>query len=937
MFIFISICRKRAIMKQFLSIILLLLPIFVYSDDFIGWKELETEHYRFIFEEKDKDTAFELAGYGEEIYNIVSDFFNYYPKRINIYINGRIDTPNGFFYPIPGSINLYPAYPLNSENATKSESWLYELLLHEMVHYISLENPRGFFGGLSYIFGKDLAAANGAFLPAWLIEGIAVYLETKYTNGGRGRNLYFRAFNDAAALEEKYPNIYQLAYSSDFPPYNRIYSGGYLLTEHLLKTYGEDIFQRVYLRYTKFPFFGPFHAFRKETGYSIKEIYESLKEKEISKFNSRRSLREEYPSAKLSPASYSNWTHPVDTDKGIMIYRRAQDEKSSILCIDKETGNQETVVEVELIDSSSFNSDSTGNILVFSKADYSLYHMYGYSIISNLYIHENGKTRLLNENQSLFQPAISSDGENIIAVQRRGAYSRLVSVDKLNGQITILFEKEETNIMNPVFSHSSDKIAFVLNDHGYQDIYLIDASNPGSIQPLMTIDMHSEYYPRFIDDDTISFISDRDDDLSLFSFNLQNRQLKLRFKDPVGVADAYIQNNKVYYNSYRTNGYELRQGEIGLSKDYSLFDSNTSLPSITEKTAYETKKYIDWTLPYLWLPKPELKITATEGVQTGIGAVVFAGSYGQSGEWIFNFNYTPGLGQMNGSFDFSQKLGTTSLGYNFLQSYDEIYNGSNYIWRQSTDQGLQWIIPLFEKSRLNWRNVIKTYLSINHKLQITNTGTFSFTDSFSMNPENFLYSGAGFIYNGFNINYPAKSLFGDTSIQNRIDFSILLPLLSSEITTFVIKDSLILALPFGPEGFLLQTRIQGAYHSGQLSSSALSARGWTPTYVNSDISMLYSMDYLMPLALLDAGMPFGFNIQNIALAVHFEGISNFSFSGSTYNELFCGLEFIGTYGYNYGTTPIGAGINFRVYRQGSSFIPSEDIKFYFFLSLNSLY
>ena len=130
--------------------------------------------------------------------------------------------------------------------------------------------------------------------------------------------------------------------------------------------------------------------------------------------------------------------------------------------------------------------------------------------------------------------------------------------------------------------------------------------------------------------------------------------------------------------------------------------------------------------------------------------------------------------------------------------------------------------------------------------------------------------------------------------------------------------------------------LEGAYHNRQLSSSALSARGWTATYISSDISLKYDLSYLMPIALVDWGMPYGFNIQNIAMAIHFEGISNFTFTGSSYNELLFGLEFIGTYGYNYGSTPIGAGINFRLYKQGIPFNPAEDIKVYFFFSFNSL-
>ena len=923
-------------MKRFLSIILLLIPVFCWTDDFIGWKQIETEHYRFIFEGKDENTAQELASHGEEIYGLVSDFFQSYPKKVNVYINGRIDTPNGFFYPIPGSINLYPVYPLSSTNSTKSESWLYELLLHEMVHYISLENRKGIFGSLSYIFGKDLSAANGAFLPSWMIEGIAVYLESKFTRGGRGKNYYFEAINKAAAFEENYNNIYQLAYSSDFPPVNRIYSGGYALIKYILENFGEDIFQKIYLRYVKFPFFGPFYSIKKETGKNIRTIYDEFKASEIQKYQSSHTIHNFYNSIPLSAQSIGNWTHPIPTERGTLIYRTGQNKKGAIVLFNEENGKEEIIVETDLLENSSFSSDFSGRKIVFSKGDYSLYHSFGYEINSRVYLFENNSVRLVTEETSLFHPALSADGESLIAVKRDGSYSKLVEIDMITGKVFTIFERLNTNIMNPAFSPDGSKITFVLNDHGYQDIYIMARKSESDALPLFTVDLASEYYPRFINNDRVSFISDRAGDLSLYTYDIQDNILKLQFKDPVGVLDGYIYEGSVYYTSYRTSGYVFRKGIIGKTIETQYLSEKKVLTSSIAHPL-PSRNYIDWTLPYLWLPKPEMNMSTTMGLQLGIGAIVYAGSYGQSGEWIFDFNVTPGLEQLNGSFTYSQKLGTTTFSYSFLQSYKELYDGTNYFWRQSTSNTATLSIPLFEQTLFNWRDVFKSYFSFKHKLQITEADTFSFTKSFSSASDNYLYGGIGLSYNGFKTNYSRKSLFGDLSVFNQVDFSILLPLLSSPVTSFLLKDTGVLSIPLGPEGFIVQTGWQAGYHNLSYSSSAVSARGWSPSLISSDISLLYSLDYFIPIALVDWGLPLGFNIQNLAATIHFEGISNFTFSGVYSSELFAGIEFIGTYGFNYGSIPAGVGLNFRVYKPGSAFIPAEDIRVYFFFSFNSLY
>ena len=924
-------------MKRILLIFIILLPVNSWSDGFIGWKKISTEHHTFIFEDYDENTAYELAGYSEEIYSIVTDFFDYYPSKITIYINSRIDSPNGMFYPIPGSINLYPVYPLNSENSTKSASWLYELLLHEMVHYVGLENQKGIFGGLSYIFGKDLAAVNGAFLPAWMIEGIAVFLESKYTSGGRGRNKYFEAFTKAAAIEEQYFNIYQLAYSSDFPPYNRIYSGGYILIKYLIDSYGEDIFQRIYNRYVKFPFFGPFASIKEETGKTTREIFEELKKIEMASYSTDQDILKSFPSNTISSDSYSNWTHPVKTDKGILAYRTDHEKKPAIVLFDDETGDEEIIVEALLMDGSSFNADKSGNSIVFTSGSYSNYHSYGYSLISNLYLHKNSKTHLLVENQSLFQPAISIDGNSIVAVQRMGSYSKLVSIDSETGRITDLYSREQTNIMNPAFSPTSDKIAFIVNDHGYQDIYIMERNNPDSARPLITIDMFSEYYPRFIDENQLSFISDRDNDLSLFSFDIEKLEMSLLFKDQVGIADAFIDSDNIIYSSYRTKGYELRKAKLTKETIFSFQESSETIP-IKDIDNFEKTTYIDWTFPYLWLPKPDLKMSSTKGTQWGLGFAIFAGSYAQTGKYTFEFNYLPGLNQIHGSFDYNQKLGRTSLLYNISQSYNELYDGFNYYWKQQTEQTVSLIVPLYEKSTFNWRNVLQTYFSFKHILELIDLSSFTIADSFSMNSDNYLIGSTGIIFNGYDINYPRKAYFGDLAIYNQLGFSLLLPVFSATKTSYIIKESGSISIPLGPEGFNLKPLWEGAYHNNHASSSAVNARGWSPSTLISDFSLYYSLEYLMPLALLDWGFPLGFNIQNIAASIHFEGMNHFTFEeGSVRNEYYAGLKLMGTLGYNYGAVPAGAGINFRIYNDGTPFKPSEDIKIYFYLSTDNLF
>jgi len=926
-------------MRKIILLLLLTTPYYLWSNNFIGWNKISTEHYTFIFEEFDEQTARELAGYGEEIYSLVTDFFDYRPKHIPVYINSRVDSPNGNFYPLPGSIVLYPVYPLNSENTTGSSSWLYEILLHEMVHFVQLEKPVGIFGGASRILGRDLASANGAFLPAWMVEGIAVYMESRYTDGGRGNNLYFQAYTKAAAWEDDYFSLNQLAYTSSFPPYNRIYSGGYLLTSYMMEQFGEDVIRRIYERYARFPFFGPFHAIKRETGRRLKDIYSDMKSAEREKYRSSFASASAYTSLPVGSGgeAIGDRIHPLATERGTLLYRRKQDSPSALVLVDEE-GAEEVLVEAKLIEGSSFSADSSGETLIFSVPDYELYHSFGHSLISDLYQFHRGKTTRLTHNKSLFQPALSPLADRLIAVQRAGSHSRLVWVDRETGETKVLFERSGTNVMNPQFSPSGKELVFTLNERGNQDIWLLDVGAPGSAAPLLGQNSSMEYHPRFTDTGDISFISDRDGDLALYLLNRERQETTLIFKDPVAVADAYIKEGKIYYQSYRTKGYGFREASpsetpVDFSEGESLSPGGeSSVPAVP----LPQSRHHDLAIPYLWLPRPFVESTRSEGMLWGLGAAIFAGSVSQSTTWLFDFGYLPEPRQLSGSFNYTRKIGRTVLNYRISQSYGELMDNDSPFWNQRTEQTLQLSYPIFESSFLNRRHTLQNYVYAKHVYSVSARNIFSIMEGFSAAGGNYFYGGLGLSHNLYRINNAPSALFGGTGLSNRIDFSVLLPLLSAEETSFILRESGSASLSLSPRGTRWKTDWAAAWHNGGVASTAINARGWKAEKTPSDLSFHYSTSLQIPLALLDWGMPLGFNIQSLALAANLEGVSHVQLDGPSRHRFYGSLELIGTYGYNYGSTPFGAGVSVRFYNDGFGFNPSEDLAAYIFLSFNSL-
>jgi len=214
-----------------------------------GWTTyffIKTNHFTVHFKAGYSDTARETADYAESIYTRLTSSFNVrFPERTHIILNPDNRFVNAFATGTPlNIIEIYLNPPLNAFSlAHMGNKWLYNILLHEMVHNIHLNRRDHAFGLLSKIFGRAL---NSLGFPQdlWVIEGLAVYFESKFPkNPWRGRlgEPYFKAL------------VYFQSLSGEFPKFNRVnnepgiwlgssayYIYGALFFEYLANTYGPE-------------------------------------------------------------------------------------------------------------------------------------------------------------------------------------------------------------------------------------------------------------------------------------------------------------------------------------------------------------------------------------------------------------------------------------------------------------------------------------------------------------------------------------------------------------------------------------------------------------------------------------------------------------------------------------------------------------------------
>ena len=439
--------------------------------DFSGWRQTETAHFVFIYEQRDAQSVSQLVSFAEEVYQEVTDFLGSHPSRVWVVVAGRVDLANGYTTPVPPHITLYLAPPSEPLIGLDASQYLRLLLAHELTHFVNFEYDQGLFEFLSTVFGPAVKDVNAAFLPTWFLEGIATNSETLFTDGGRGRNPFFEMEYRALARADRFFPLSQAAYSSYFPPPDRDWIGGYLFFNFLLDRFGKDIYVRIYREYTKFPLLGPWKAIERVTGKTAEAMYREMVQELKARYMSKPSIEE---GRRISPNGVGDWFLPVVSDRGWFIYRRTLDETSAIVEHDPASGHEKILLSTPLTDSVSLTATREGNKLAF--ATYKVTGGDSGQIVASD-VFSLGPRQWFGSTDHHGSPRVAAqafpDGSRLLAVSAVGPCTRLVEIDPRDGSMKLLFSQTGAIVATPTFSPDGTSVAFSVSSGGTTSIRVL--------------------------------------------------------------------------------------------------------------------------------------------------------------------------------------------------------------------------------------------------------------------------------------------------------------------------------------------------------------------------------------------------------------------------------------------------------------------------------
>lgn len=149
------------------------------------WQTRSSEHFIIHFPQTLDSTAVKALSIAEKVHVQLLPFFAAAPNHKTIIVLvDDYDYSNGWATPFPfNQIRLYVNPPESVAGLEHTDEWLHGLILHEYVHTLHLNMGAGSVADLRRLFGRLPWLFPHQFTPSLFIEGLAVYLETDEQQG----------------------------------------------------------------------------------------------------------------------------------------------------------------------------------------------------------------------------------------------------------------------------------------------------------------------------------------------------------------------------------------------------------------------------------------------------------------------------------------------------------------------------------------------------------------------------------------------------------------------------------------------------------------------------------------------------------------------------------------------------------------------------------
>ncbi|MGL4608879.1 MAG: hypothetical protein ACRCYY_04210 [Trueperaceae bacterium] len=588
------------------------------------------------------DYAQEVATQAEAALDILVTYFGEPKTRITIKLTNNSDYFNAFGSPLPRPlVSARALFPSDGLLGFGAKNELFLLLIHELTHVSHLTYTEGKQSPRLGLVGENTAQIP----PMWFIEGIAVWIESEYTDGGRREDALTTGLLETLALSAEFPSLADVSLSSyeDWPGGNARYLLGVSFLQHLIKRDGIDAVIEVLRDYNSGSFLRTFsESWQRVTGADLETEWTTWRE--ALKENAAASSQN-LPETALTTTGWST-TAPTLSPDGRRLVWVSVPPKIVIADVAKnadgiELTNQRTVLDRRLPDTLEWLDDNT---LLYSR----LVRRPGteYLELFSLDVSTGKETQLTEGARALFPNALP---DGCILFVRDLPYEGSSLRTFCDGTITPFWQAPAGTHITGVDVSSSGKILISLWRDGATDIALLEE---GELE-FLTEDSFQDIHAAWTTEDSIVFSSNRSGRYELYALNLATKAQHLLTQltlSPGAATQPSSRGGDVFYITLGAKGYDVAVtqtlGSFAVSSDNSLIEleGNAGVAEVEAPAPFAIRDYNPWPSlqPYGWLPSTfAVDVVAPFGLSFGVSLYGLDNSLTHS--YSVNANYTTGL------------------------------------------------------------------------------------------------------------------------------------------------------------------------------------------------------------------------------------------------------------------------------------------------------
>jgi len=486
------------------------------------WYTIETAHFRVHFIKSLEAEGRRGAINAERAFAQLSTELRPPSGKVDLVIADNFDYVNGYATQFPTNrIVVFAHPPIDAPELRNYDDWSQLVITHELTHIFHLDRSDGLWRLGRNIFGRNPIFFPNSYEPSWLVEGLAVYYESRITGSGRLEGSEHYMIARAAAEAHGLPRLGEISRETTrFPGGESVYAYGGFIFDYLSRTRGPESIPRFIDIASRSIFPLSLNAKAKKAfGISFENAFRDWSD----------SLSRTAPSATTPIPGWVQLTDdgryaesPRWNSDSSIIYSASNGRESPALYSARFDGTIENLGRRNGLE---VNVPLPNGDIVFAQGDY----IDPFRYRSDLYRSHAGHDTQLTHGARLARPDARADGE-IIAVQltpgttqlsrvsydgrkirsittgtaevqwgsprwspdgrsiaairvRRGGVSELVTLDTL-GSVSRVVVSSSAVVSDPSWSRSGEQLYYTSAQSGLSQAYVVSLSNPGDTRRL---------------------------------------------------------------------------------------------------------------------------------------------------------------------------------------------------------------------------------------------------------------------------------------------------------------------------------------------------------------------------------------------------------------------------------------------------------------------